>query len=389
MKVGRISGIQIDVHPSWLVVFVLVTLTLGLGVFPAWHPDWPATLTWSVAIAAALLFFASILVHELAHSLVARARGVPVRRITLFMFGGVSNIEREPRSAADEFMITIVGPFTSFLLGFAFLWLGGLLAGDALGEGTNPWDAFGRLGPLATLLTWLGPVNILVALFNLVPGFPLDGGRLLRAALWAMTGDIAVATRWAAGVGQVVAGTFIVAGFAMALGVRVPLLGVGLPNGLWIALIGWFLHQAAGASYRHVALQSALQDVPVSRLMRREVRAVSPETTVRELVDDWMLGTDDRAFPVMEGERLVGVVAIEHVREVPRERRDLVTVGSIMTPERELEVIGAQVDAGDALRALVRSGVNQLPVVDHGRFAGMLRRADILRWVELRSEFAR
>ena len=384
MNLGRVFGIRIQLHWSWLVIFTLLTLSLAGGVLPAWHPAWSPSLRWAVAIAACLLFFASILIHELAHSLVARARGLPVRRILLFLFGGVSNIERDPPSARDEFLITIVGPLTSFAVGIVCVSLGTVVAGREFRA--NPAAAVADLSPLATLLMWLGPVNLLLAAFNLVPGFPLDGGRVLRAILWATTHDLRRATRWAALVGRVVAMLFVIAGAAMLFGFRVPVWGAGSVNGLWLLMIGWFLYDAAVASVGQMEMKEALEDVPVARIMRRRVPEVSPDLPVSELVEHWMLqGEEERAFPVMEGDHLEGIVTLEDVRRTPRERWNDLRVVDIMTPERDLEVVEEGTAAGEALGKLLRGNLEQLPVVEKGHLEGIVRRADILRCVELRA----
>lgn len=203
-RLGKIFGIDIHIDWSWLLIFALVSWSL-VSSFSLAHPDWSVSLRWAVAASAALLFFASILAHELAHSIAARYKGMPVRNITLFVFGGISNIQREPNSPFAEFIITIVGPLTSFVLGSIFLVLG---AGTFAVNNAMPADltlALASFGPLATILFWLGSVNILIALFNLIPGFPLDGGRLVRSALWAVTDDLSKATRWASLLGQAVA----------------------------------------------------------------------------------------------------------------------------------------------------------------------------------------
>ena len=389
MNIGRVFDIEVRIHWSWFVIFTLVTASLAAGAFPAWHPDWSPLLAWTVAISASLLFFYSIFVHELAHCLVARARGLPVQRITLFLFGGVSNLAQDPPSALDEFLITIAGPLTSFLVGGACLFAANWIAGPVLRGATSPAEAIASVGPLATLLVWLGPVNLLVAAFNLIPGFPLDGGRILRATIWAATGDVRRATRWAAGAGRAVALAFIALGVAMVFGVRIPFFGMGAFNGLWLVLIGWFLYDAASASEGEQRLRAVLHDVPVARLMRRNVPGVAPDLAVRDLVDQWLLQTDQRAFPVVAGDHLTGIVTLDDVRKVGREHWEHLRVADIMTPESRLEVVEPQVDADVALGKLLRRNIEQLPVLLDGHLEGIVRRADILRWVELHSGFAR
>jgi Zn-dependent protease/CBS domain-containing protein len=387
-RLGRIFGINIDLDWSWVFIFLLVTWNLAAGVFPSLHPNWGPVLNWSVGLAASVLFFGSVLAHELAHSLVAIARGLPVRRITLFMFGGVSNIEREPPSPATEFLIAIVGPLTSVILGAIFLFLGSAVADGQRLALRNPAQALAQLGPVATLLLWLGPINIVLGVFNLIPGFPLDGGRVLRSILWAVTDNLRQATRWAAWVGQVVAWGFIAAGIAMIFGVRLPFFGTGFFSGLWLAFIGWFLNHAAIQSYQQVVIQDMLEGVPVARLMRANAPTVSPHLRVSQLVDDYVMRTDERAFPVVEGERLVGLVCLEDVRKIPRDAWATTPVNQIMTPTEQLDLVTPREDATEAFDKLARRDVRQMPVVQDGRLVGMLRRRDILRWLHLQSEFA-
>jgi Zn-dependent protease/CBS domain-containing protein len=387
IRIGRIFGINIYLDWSWIFIFLLITWSLAVGVFPAWHPDWSPGLSFAVAIVASLLFFASILIHELSHSLVAKARGLPVRKITLFIFGGASNIEREPPTPATEFLMAVVGPLTSIVLGVILLWLGGTLAGTTDEMMAAPVDAFSNLNPLYTLLLWLGSVNILVGLFNLIPGFPLDGGRILRSFLWAMTNNLRKATRWASGVGHLIAWLFIIAGMAMAFGVRVPFFGTGVINGLWLILIGWFLNVAASQSYQQVVIQDLLEDVPVTLLMRNNVPAVPPEMSISDLVYQFILGTGESAFPVVSGDRIAGLVSLEDVRKVPRDNWEKTTVSEIMTRAEQLAVVSPQEVASEALNQLEQHDVRQVPVVQDGHLIGLLRRRDIMRWLQTQSEF--
>jgi Zn-dependent protease len=258
LRLARIAGIDVFVDWSLLIIFVLFVTSLAGGVFPAWHPDWSVSLAFGVAIGAALLFFASVLAHEMSHALVGRRYGMTVRRITLFIFGGVAHLEDEPEGWKAEFGMAIVGPLTSLVIGVLCLWLVDLAtAGTIEPAAGDPLGVLSSLGPLPTLLVWLGQVNIILAIFNLVPGFPLDGGRVLRAAIWGATGDRLRATRIATGAGQVFAWVLISSGIAMILGLRVPVFGAGAANGLWLAFIGWFLHSAAVASYRQVLPREA------------------------------------------------------------------------------------------------------------------------------------
>jgi Zn-dependent protease/CBS domain-containing protein len=383
-SIGRIFGINIRIDWSWLFIFALIAWNLAT-VFAAAHPGWDLGLAWGTALIAALLFFASVLAHELAHSLVARARGVPVRSITLFLFGGVSNIQREPASPFDEFLITIVGPLTSIILGGLFLWFAGVNIGPIGSLLSDTGTFIARLNPVTTLLVWLGPINILVGVFNLIPGFPLDGGRILRSILWAIMRNVRRATRWAAAVGQGVAWLLIAAGVAMIFGVDLPFFGTGFINGLWLAFIGWFLNNAAEQSYQQVLIEDILTGISVAQLMRTNPPAVPTSISVGTLVQDYIMGTDDQSFPVMLDGRLMGLVTLEDVRKVPHPDWAMTTVGQIMTTADKLIEVTPDEDAAEALRELAQRDVRQLPVVRNGELVGMLRRRDIMRWIQLQS----
>jgi Zn-dependent protease len=383
-KIGRIFGIEIDIDWSWLFIFFLIAWNLST-VFSQLHPEWGSGLAWGIAIIAALLFFTSVLLHELAHSLVARSQGIPVRSITLFLFGGVSNIQREPTSPRAEFLITIVGPITSFILGIILSALAGVSAAS-IDTVTGSAGEIAGLGPLAAMLLWLGSINILLAIFNLIPGFPLDGGRILRSILWAITGNLRRATRWASGVGQLIAWLFILAGIMMVFGTQIPFLGSGLINGLWLAFIGWFLNSASVQSYRQVVIQDILHGVPVSRLMRSNPPTVLSTIPISSLVHDHIMGTDDYAFPVVDDGRLTGMVTLADVRTAPRPAWDTTTVRDIMTPVDKLVVADPEDDADDAWNRLMSRDVQQLPVVRAGQLAGLFRRRDITKWLHLQSD---
>lgn len=255
-RIGRLLGIEIRVDWSWVFIFLLLTWNLS-SIFSGWHPDWPRAETFSVALVAALLFFGCILLHELAHSLVARRHDLRVRSITLFLFGGISNIEHEPASARAEFFIAIVGPITSILLGVGFLAASVVTAGVSLANADTALNGYARLGPLETLLAWLGPINLTIGAFNLIPAFPLDGGRVLRSILWGIGGDLRTSTRRVAAIGQVFGWLLIITGMAMTFGAHVLFFGTGFAGGLWLAFIGWFLHGAAVQSYAPIDPRSS------------------------------------------------------------------------------------------------------------------------------------
>ena len=383
-RMGKIFGINIHVDWSWFVIFVLVAWSLAV-TFGQIHRSWPLEMRWALAFLASFLFFASVLAHELAHSLAAQARGVPVKNITLFMFGGVANIGREPSTPGEELFITIVGPLTSLLLGVICVVLGTnniTLINDA-------WRAsavLSQLHPLRTILAWLGSVNIMVGIFNLIPAFPLDGGRLVRAVFWAFTKDLRRSTRWASLLGQVIAWSFVIAGGAMILGVAVPVLGSGLFNGLWIIFIGWFLNNAASSGYRQVMIQDILGDVPVRRVMQTQVPMVPSETLLNDLVNDRFPQLDGQALLVTAGEEVVGLVGMNDIQKSRKSEWESTSVGEIMTPVSQLDYVTPDQDAADAFDRLQRLDLRQIPVKLNDQIIGLLRQKDILRWLQFQSD---
>jgi Zn-dependent protease/CBS domain-containing protein len=386
--IGRIFGINIRIDWSWLFIFFLITWNLST-VFGQAHPGWGSAQVWGMAVVAALLFFASVLAHELAHSLVARTRGIPVRSITLFLFGGVSDIQREPSSPAAEFLMAIVGPLTSIVLGGLLVWLAGASAGPLRNTMTNPAKTVAQLGMLPTLLLWLGSINVILGIFNMIPGFPLDGGRVLRSILWAVVDNLRVATRWASAVGQAIAWLMIIGGISMAFGVQIPFFGTGFISGLWLAFIGWFLNTASVQSYQQVVVHDILEGVPVARMMRSNPPSCSADCSVSRLVHEHIMGTDDHAFPVLDNGQLLGIVTLEDVRGVSRDAWDTTTVREIMTPTDQLTVVTADEDAAEALNKLTQRDVGQMPVLRDGQLVGLLRRRDIVKWLQLHAESVR
>lgn len=385
-RVGRYNNARVYVDGSWLFIGLLLTWSLTY-TFMRWHPAWGTAQSVAVAALATAQLFASVLAHELAHAAMERRQGGPARSVTLWAFGGVTDLQREPRSPGDELMAALAGPAVSFALGVFFLAVSAALGTwrvDSLVS--DPRAVFSADGALTTLLLWLGPINLALGLFNLLPAFPLDGGRVLRAALWSATGDLRKATRWASGVGQLVAWTFIVAGVAMAFGERAPLLGAGFVRGLWTALIGWFLFSATLHSMRQTVLADVLGDVSVGRLMRRPGPYATPGLTIDRFVTEWLLPSEDRAWPVIEGQVFRGMVCLADVRRVPRERWGDTLVAQIMTPAESLVTASPDAAVSDALDSLARRDVAQLPVVSRGELVGVLFLRDVMRWIELQSD---
>lgn len=383
--IGRLFGISIRVDWSWLLIFALVSWSLS-ATFGQIHSEWSSGMRWAMAMLAAFLFFLSVLAHELAHSLAAVARGVPVRGITLFMFGGVSSIQKEPASPAEELVITIVGPLISLFLGAVFLVIGA--GGYTLNDATiNPSSLLARLQPLNTILAWLGSVNIMVGLFNLIPAFPLDGGRIIRALIWAVSGDVRNSTRWASLLGQGIAWTMIFAGMMMMFGVSVPFFGAGFFNGVWLIFIGWFLNNAAAAGYRYVVVQDMLDAVPVRNVMQTHIPVVSSDVSVDELVHRQLEQPEEHTMLVEKGEDVVGVVAMNDVKKSSKDAWESTHVSDIMTPVSDLEYVTPDQDVAEAFDRLQRLDLRQIPVILNNRIVGLLRRKDILRWLQFRSEW--
>ena len=380
-RLGRILDVEIRIDWSLLIIFALITFELGMGVFPSWHPDWHPALMWGMALAAALAFFASILAHELSHAVVGNASGIPIRAITLFLFGGMAHMEGEPKSPKSEFWMAIIGPITSAVIGVAATASAVWLAGDPLraalssGDVEATRDALTQIGPGATLLLWLGPINVLLALFNVIPGFPLDGGRVLRSILWAATGNLRKATRWAARVGQVFAWTL------MALGI-IDLFTASFISGLWLLLIGWFLNNAARSSYQHLLVREALEDVPVSRVMRSSLLRVDPRLSVDRFVHEYALASEQLSFPVEDPEQhLLGLVSLEDVRRLDKPSWATTPVSDIMLPAEKLTTLPPQTQARRALDQLMRGGIDQLLVGDGEHLLGLVSRSDLIRWM--------
>jgi Zn-dependent protease/CBS domain-containing protein len=363
-KLGHVGPIEVGIHYTWIFAFALVVWSLAGGFFPANYPGWGQATYWVVGIIAALALFACVLIHELSHSFVALARGQGVHSITLFIFGGVSNLKAEAERPKDEFLISIVGPLSSFGLA-AIFWL--LL--QALDPGSSP---------LGALLAYLAFVNVLLGGFNLLPGFPLDGGRVLRSIVWAATGSLRRATDLASYVGQGM-------GLLMILWGVSRLLGGDFLGGLWTAFIGWFLNGAAETTRQQQIVRESLRGVRVSELMDPRPAVASPSMTVQEFIFDHVLREGRRALLVVDDAHVTGIVSITDAKEVPQDAWPTTTVGSIMTPV-PLKTIAPDADMQTALELLVDGSLNQLPVVRDGTAVGMLTRADVLRFLQLREE---
>jgi Zn-dependent protease/CBS domain-containing protein len=362
LRVGKIAGINVFIHVSWLIILALLTWSLARAWFLL-YPGWTTSILWVTSLIAALLLFVSVLFHEIAHSVVARALGLPVKNITLFIFGGVSNIEQEPKSPSAEFKVTIVGPLTSLLLSVLayFLFL-------AIPD---------RTSPLAAILYYLAFANLLLGVFNLIPGFPLDGGRVLRSILWQISKNVQSATRIATGVGQIVAYLFILWGIWLFFG------GAFL-SGLWIGFIGWFLLYGAQTAGSQVALEALFKGVTVNDVMNHDPIKVPANISLQTLVDLYLLPHGRRHAFVMQLDRFAGLITLTDIRHTPRDQWANTPVGLAMTPVDQLCVVSPQQSLNEVLSLIVRRNVNQVPVVVNGDLVGVLSREDIMRLLEVR-----
>jgi Zn-dependent protease/CBS domain-containing protein len=383
-RLGRVAGIDIHVNWSWLLIFGLVSWSLSL-TFGQIHNEWPVNMRWRMAMLGALLFFGSVLAHELAHSLVALARGVPVANITLFMFGGVSNMQREPSSPAEEMVITIVGPLMSLFLGAVCLVIGtGGMAVDA-GSLTAP-TVLSQLGPINTTLAWVGSVNIMIGFFNLIPAFPLDGGRIVRSLIWAVLNDIRRSTRWATWLGQAIAWAMIITGVLMVFGVKLPFLGGDIFNGVWMIFIGVFLHNAAVTGYRQAVMEDSLSTVLVRSVMQTRVPIISSDASLGDLLNRNLTQPDGHTMFVMENQDVVGMVVMRDVKKLLIDKWSSVTVGDIMTPVADLLYVSADEDVVDAFERLQRFDIRHIPVMFNNRIVGLLHRKDVRLLLQPQSE---
>jgi Zn-dependent protease/CBS domain-containing protein len=363
--IGRIAGIRIGVHYTWFIIFALLTLSLML-VFQAGHPHWSQPQVTATAVTTSLLFFLSIVLHELGHSLVALRKGIPVRSITLFIFGGVAQTERDAQSARDEFWIAIAGPIVSLVLAAMFY----LLAAALQGVSEPAVVAFG----------WLAFINLVVAVFNMIPGFPLDGGRVFRATVWGLSGNAVKGMRWA------VMGGRLVAYGLLGVGAWLAIMHGLLLNGLWLAAIAWFLLSAAEASARDFTLGQVLQGVSAAETMLRDAPQVAAGTALQDWVDTAALARGERAALVLRGASVVGLVSLSDARKVPRERWAWVQVDEVMTPRERLQVVAPDTPLDEVLRTMEKHQLNQVPVLERERVAGWIDRDRLVRAIRVRSE---
>lgn len=360
----RLFGFPIRLDPSWFIVAVLITWTLAAALFPSTYEGLGWATYLFMGIVGALGLFASVVLHEIGHSVVARHYGVPIKGITLFIFGGVAELEDEPRTARDEFLVAIAGPVVSLMIVLVTLALATLFSG---------WVA------VAGVLSYLASINLLVVLFNMVPAFPLDGGRVLRSALWKWRGDLRSATRLTAGIGS---------GFGfvlIGLGVLSIVLG-GFVGGLWWLLIGMFLRSASSSSYKHLLVRQTLEGEPVRRLMVPNPVTVSPDLSIQALVDQYIYTYHYKFYPVVEQGRLLGCVEVGDVKDVPREQWGERTVAESVSQCSRNNTISPEMDSMEALAILQRNDTSRLMVVEGDQLKGIIALRDLMHFFALKME---
>jgi len=370
VQLGRVFGIRIGLHYSWFLIAILIVFSLS-GQFATVHRDWSPGVVWGTAILTALLFFICIVLHELGHSVVAQSRGIRVPSIVLFALGGVSQMERESPDAKTEFWMALAGPLVSFVLGL-------LCLGSAHAMGwAGPTSS--AASPLVAMLGWLAYINFMLGAFNLVPAYPLDGGRVFRAAAWWVTHSIERATRIASFVGQVFGFLFILAGLWQFFH------GQGF-GGLWIAFIGWFLLDAARSSRVQVEVMHALAGIKVRDVMERNCAVIDATTNLQTLVDEHLLRTGQRCFIVQKGGHIDGLITPADISRVERRMWPLTTVEQAMRPLAQLQVVSPDAPVVQALETMARENINQLPVASSGHLEGVLSRAHLLEILRTRAQ---
>lgn len=366
-KLFRLMGFEVGIDPSWVVLAILVAWSLSTGYFPFKYQGLSTGAYWIMGIVGALGLFVSIVVHEFCHSLAARRQGMPMQGITLFIFGGVAEMTEEPTGARDEFVMAFVGPLSSLAMAAVFYGL------YRLG------DAAGWMTAVTGVMGYLGLINLILAIFNLIPAFPLDGGRMLRAVLWGWKGNLKRATRIASRIGQ---------GFGVlliALGVLRVLNGFFI-GGMWFFLIGLFIQNAAKMSYQQLLTRRALEGEALERFMNRNPVTVTPDTRLDRLVEDYVYRYHHKLFPVVEGDRLVGCITTRQVKDLPRDKWPEITVGELSQACSDENTVSPRTDAVDALARMHRNHAGRLMVVEGDRLEGIIALKDLLHFLSTKIE---
>lgn len=367
IKLFRIAGIEIRLDYSWFIIFAILVYYFGFSYFPNLLPGLSKGFLAIITIITVLLFFFSILAHELSHSLVAKRRGMPVSRISLWIFGGMSEIEREPETPAAEFAMAIVGPSTSFIIAIIF----GII-----------WYFTRTILPIGEPASYLAQINIILGIFNLLPGYPLDGGRVLRSIVWKATGNLKRATFVATTAGRIFGFLLIAAGIGLFF-TRYYF------NGLWLAFIGWFLQSAAYVSYRQLVFDTSVKGIKVKDILNEELVTITQDTTITELVDDYFMKYRFSRFPVVSSihsNKILGVMSINDIKVFPKEEWAGTTVGEIVKSVSENEIVDANTDVSEAIKQMTKYNLGHLVVMIDHRIKGMITKTDVMNYIQFYTE---
>jgi Zn-dependent protease/CBS domain-containing protein len=374
-KIGKIAGIEIGIHYTWIFAFGLFAWIFAQFTFPVVFPGWTTATYWITGVIVSVMIFVSVLIHELCHSLVAISRGLKVSSIVFFIFGGVSNIEKEPETAWVEFIMSAAGPASSLVLGGIFIAIASAVRSS--GAQTD--------SPLFGTLYYIGYVNILLAVFNIIPGFPLDGGRVFRSIIWGITKSLRTATIIAGNVGRVFGWAMILFGVANFFSFNIGGFQGNFINGIWFIFIGWFLTSAADNAMREQTLQEQLAGIHVKDVMDRYPECVNPNAPVSGVVNESFIQRGRRALPICDQSGLLGIVTLADVKKLPQDRWASTPVREIMT-NAPLESVSENDDLNGALRVLASKGLNQIPVMGEGHLVGLLSRSDVIRYLQTRQD---
>ena len=366
-NIGKILGIPIFINYTWFIIFGLVVFTLARISFPQTVPGLAREAYWFMALISALLLFSSLILHELSHSIVALKSRIPIKDITLFVFGGVAHMEKEPSDPTTEFKMAIAGPATSLAIAGIFFAL------------TRIMESRGGPAPAIAVTSYIYLINAIVAAFNLVPGFPLDGGRVLRAILWKTFGDLKRATLIASRIGK---------GFAYFL------MGIGLLNffygmaisGIWFIFIGFFLFEAAETSWQNVAMKSALNGIRVREIMTKGVITVDASDRLDRLVDDHFFKYRLTSFPVIKDDQLLGLLTLHDIKEVPKDKWAQTTAEDSMIKVNNMLLISPHSEVSEALQKMIQNGVGRLMVIEDHKLTGILSQRDVMRLFKVRND---
>lgn len=366
IRLGRLFGIEIGIHYSWLAILLLLTWSLSTSYYPTVYPEWSNGLHWLLGFSSSLLLFASVLAHELGHSLVAQRRGIPVKSITLFLFGGAANISKEAETPPAELFMALSGPAVSFALGGIFWAL--------------YYFTYDSAELVSAISLYLSQVNLILGIFNMVPGFPLDGGRVFRALIWWKTGDFRQATRIASTTGKWFAYLLILSGLVITL-------VYGIFSGLWLALIGWFLANAASAGYRQVIIGDILKGGRVSEIMSTTFPSVTPEMSLQQATQDYVIHFTQSALPVIKDNKLMGIITLKDMKKVPREQWPNISAGEVMTGIEKLKTVSPEENLETLARLMESNDWDMLPVMLGGNLFGMVSKHSIARYAHVRQNY--